>query len=255
MGVSVSSAVIIVPARLASTRFPGKVLASRTGKPLVQHVVERAAMARCCRLAIVAADDQAIVDALTPFGTRVVLTSPDHANGTSRLAEAATLLNLEPDEIIVNAQGDEPEIEPETIDAAVRALLTTPGAVVGTVACPIASDADVANPNIVKVVRRADAGALYFSRSAIPHDRDHRKDPESGPLRHVGVYAYRNAFLQRYAQMPSTPLERTEQLEQLRVLEHGLTIGVGLCKPGAPGVDTPEQYEAFVQRWNSRRAH
>ncbi len=246
------SAVIIVPARLASTRFPQKVLAARTGMPLVQHVVERARLARCCRQVVVAADDRAIARALELFGTRVVLTSPDHLNGTSRLAEATTLLNLGPDEIIVNVQGDEPEIEPATIDAAARALIEISGAVVGTVACVLTSDADFVNPNVVKVVRRMDGGALYFSRASIPNDRDARRDAVSAPMRHVGVYAYRADFLQRYARLPMTPLERSEQLEQLRVLEHGLTIGVGVCEPGALGIDTPEQYDAFVARWNAR---
>ncbi len=252
MGVSVASAVIIVPARLASTRLPGKVLLARTGMPLVQHVVERARVARCCGRVVVAADDHAIATALEPFGTRVVLTSPTHANGTSRLAEAATLLGLGPDEIVVNVQGDEPEIEPATIDAAAAALVNTPGSVVGTVACAIASDADFANPNVVKVVRRLDGAALYFSRAQIPHDRDARRDPASVPMRHIGVYAYRVEFLQRYARMAMTPLERSEQLEQLRVLEHGLTIGVGVCEASEPGVDTPEQYEAFVKRRRER---
>lgn len=256
-GVVAASAVVIVPARLASTRFPEKVLASATGKPLVQHVAERAAGAKCCRLLVVAADHARVVDALKPFGTRVILTRDDHPNGTSRLAEAATSLNLEPDEIVVNAQGDEPELDPLVIDAAVSALIRTRGAVVGTVASVIDDPAQIEDRNIVKVVRRLDGSALYFSRAPIPVDRDKRGAGGGGgevggrALRHVGVYAYRNSFLQRYARMEQTPLERSEQLEQLRVLEHGLTIAVGLCASPEPGIDTAEQYEAFVKRWRA----
>lgn len=246
-----ASAVVIVPARLASTRFPEKVLASATGRPLVQHVAERAAGAKCCRLLVVAADHARVVDALKPFGTRVILTRDDHPNGTSRLAEAATALNLEPDEIVVNAQGDEPELDPAVIDAAVLALIRTRGAVVGTVASVIDDPAQIDDRNIVKVVRRLDGSALYFSRAPIPVDRDKRGEVGVRALRHVGVYAYRNSFLQRYARMEQTPLERSEQLEQLRVLEHGLTIAVGLCASPEPGIDTTEQYEAFVKRWRA----
>lgn len=255
VGEVAASAVVVVPARLASTRFPEKVLASVTGKPLVQHVAERAAGAKCCRLLVVAADHARVVEALKTFGTRVILTRDDHPNGTSRLAEAATALNLEPDEIVVNAQGDEPELDPAVIDAAVSALIRTRGAVVGTVASVIDDPAQIEDRNIVKVVRRLDGTALYFSRAPIPVDRDKRgTGGEAGvrALRHVGVYAYRNSFLQRYARMEQTPLERSEQLEQLRVLEHGLTIAVGLCASPEPGIDTAEQYEAFVRRWRAR---
>lgn len=247
-----ASAVVVVPARLASTRFPEKVLACETGKPLVQHVAEAAARAKCCRLLVVATDSQRVVDALTPFGTRCVLTRVDHPNGTSRLAEAAAILNLESDEIIVNAQGDEPELDPSVIDAAVAALVQTKHAQVGTVACDITDAGEALNPNIVKVVRRLDGTAMYFSRSLIPLDRDARNEPSARPLRHVGVYAYRRAFLERYIAMAQTPLERAEQLEQLRVLEHGHTIAVGLSKSHPAGIDTPEQYAAFVKRWRAR---
>ncbi len=252
---------VIIPARLGSTRFPGKVLANRTGRPLVQHVAEAAAQARCARLVAVATDDEQVARALAPYGTPVVMTAAHHPNGTSRLHEAAAKLGLGPDEIVVNAQGDEPEMAGAVIDAAVIALLSGPYQV-GTVAAPIdtsvggpgASEAgDAANPNVVKVVRGLDGRALYFSRSLIPFDRDARRQPEAGPLRHVGVYAYRRSFLERYVQLPSTPLEQAEQLEQLRVLEHGFAIAVGLCASAHAGIDTPEQYEAFVARWAAAR--
>lgn len=244
-------ATIIIPARLASTRFPEKVLASATGKPLVQHVAEAAGAARVAARVVVAADHPRIVDALRPFNTPCVLTSPDHPNGTSRLAEAAALLNLAPDELIVNAQGDEPEMAAGVIDAAVDALVGSPRAAVGTAAAPFeATSPDLANPNVVKVVRTLDGHALYFSRAPIPLQRD-AGAPAATPLRHVGVYVYRRSFLDRYVQLAPTPLERTEQLEQLRVLEHGHAIAVGLVPAAHPGIDTPEQYAAFVARYRA----
>ncbi len=244
------SATIIIPARLASTRFPEKVLAAATGKPLVQHVVEAARTARSLDggEVVVAADSPRIVEALRPFGTHVVLTRADHPNGTSRLAEAAALLNLPMDAVIVNAQGDEPEMPGVVIDAAIEALLANPEVSVGTVAAPLTDDEDAANPNIVKVARAASGLGLYFSRSPIPYDRDGTRAPGSRPLRHVGVYAYRRSFLETYVKLPATPLEQAEQLEQLRVLEHGYRIGVGLVAAAHAGIDTPEQYAAFVKR-------
>lgn len=247
-----SSAVVIVPARFASTRFPAKVLAAETGRPLVQHVAEAAAAARSAARVVVAADDQRIVEALRPYGTSVILTRVDHPNGSSRLAEAAGLLDLAPDQLVVNAQGDEPEMAGEVIDAAVAALLACAGAVVGTAAAPLASAEEFTNPNVVKVVRARDGRALYFSRAPIPHDRDAQRNPAAQPLRHVGVYVYRRAFLDQYVTLAPTPLERAEQLEQLRVLEHGYTIAVGLVASAHAGIDTPEQYAAFVKRWHAR---
>lgn len=240
---------VIIPARLASTRFPEKVLACLTGKPLVQHVVEAAARCTAAARIVVATDHKRVVDALRPFGTEVILTDPAHPNGTSRLAEAAQILQLTDDEIVVNAQGDEPEMAGSVIDAAVAALLQTPGAQVGTVAAPIASAAEFADRNIVKVVRGAAGQGLYFSRAAIPHDRDGQS--LVAPLRHIGVYAYRVGFLRHYVALAPTPLERTEQLEQLRVLESGHVIGVYLTTVAQQGIDTPEQYAEFVRRFMS----
>lgn len=248
---------VIIPARLGSTRFPEKVLAARTGKPLVQHVVEGAAKARGAARVVVATDHERVRAALAAHGTQVVMTSPAHANGTNRLAEAAALLNLGDDEIVVNAQGDEPEMAGEVIDGALHALTARePGVVVGTAATPLRAGQNIANPNLVKVVRALDGCALYFSRAPIPVHRDGgagSSNAAGAPLRHLGVYAYRVGFLNRYAQMPPTPLERTEQLEQLRVLEHGLRIGVEVVDAAPEGIDTPEQYEAFVARWLERR--
>lgn len=245
-------AIAIIPARLASTRFPGKVLASKTGRPLVQHVVDAAKHARCVQRVVVAADDKTIADALAPFNTEVVLTSPDHPNGTSRLAEAARRLDLAPDQIIINAQGDEPELDPDSIDAAVEALIRT-GSPMATVAVPFAPGEDPRDPALVKVVRRLDGTALYFSRSLIPFDRDGSAGPDAAPLRHIGLYIYRRAFLDLYATLTPTPLERVESLEQLRAVQHGHPIAVALRPSAHPGIDTPEQYDAFVKRWQCRR--
>lgn len=241
---------VIIPARLGSTRFPEKVLASATGKPLVQHVVEGARRAASARRVVVATDHPRVREALASLGTDVIMTDASHPNGTSRLAEAAAKLALGDDEIVVNAQGDEPEMAGEVIDAAVRAL-GQEGVSVGTVATPLAAGQDPGNPNLVKVIRDQAGRALYFSRSPIPLYRD---AGVTAPvrLRHVGVYAYRVAFLRRYVAMTPTPLELAEQLEQLRVLEHGLRIGVEIVAAAPEGIDTPEQYAAFVARTRSR---
>jgi 3-deoxy-manno-octulosonate cytidylyltransferase (CMP-KDO synthetase) len=247
-----SGAVAIIPARMGSTRFPGKVLAARTGRPLVRHVYDAAGRARLVGRVVVATDDASVMDAVTGFGGECVMTRTDHPNGTSRLDEAAGRLGLPGDAIVVNVQGDEPEVEPEVIDAAIEALTRT-GAPMATVGAPFAVGDDPADQNIVKVVCRLDGTAMYFSRALIPLDRDRRAGPDARPLRHVGLYVYRREFLSTYVGLAGTPLERCEQLEQLRALQHGFTIAVAISpKPGRAGIDTPEQYEAFVQRWRDR---
>lgn len=242
--------VAIIPGRLGSTRFPGKVLAAKTGKPLIQHVCEAASRSALLSRVVVATDDQTVMAAVRGFGGEAVLTRTDHPNGTSRLAEAAGLLGLAPDTIVVNVQGDEPEIEPAVIDAAVRAL---GDASVATVASPM-NEMDAANPNIVKVVVRLDGTALYFSRARVPHVRDSANADWGRPLRHIGLYVYRRSFLDRYLTLEPTPLERAESLEQLRILEHGFAIAVATMpeEVGYAGIDTPEQYEAFVKRAATR---
>jgi 3-deoxy-manno-octulosonate cytidylyltransferase (CMP-KDO synthetase) len=247
----VDRAVALIPARLASTRLPGKMLLDRTGTPLIVHVLENARRAGSIGRVVVAADDEKIAGAVTRAGGECVLTGSDHPNGTSRLAEAAELLGLADEAVVVNVQGDEPEIEPEVIDAAVDRLRAG-NCEVATVASPFQEGEDPANPNIVKVALRPDNTALYFSRSLIPH-------PRAGglhvpPLRHVGIYCYTVAFLRRYASLPPTPLEQCEMLEQLRVLEHGCAIGVAIVPCRSLGIDTPEQYEAFVRRFLDRAA-
>lgn len=240
--------VAMIPARLGSTRFPRKVLADRTGWPLVRHVHERARRATRPTRVVVATDATEVRRACEDFGAEVVMTAPDHPNGTSRLAQAARLLGLADDAIVVNVQGDEPELEDGLIDAAVDALVRS-RAEVATIASPWNADDDVANPAIVKVVLARDGSALYFSRSVIPHPR---VAGVCEPLRHVGLYAYRAGFLQRYVGLEPTPLEQAESLEQLRVLEHGHRIAVAVRPARATGIDTPEQYAAFVARWRSR---
>lgn len=240
-----SRAIAIVPARLGSTRFPRKVLAAETGKTLIQHVVESASTASSVASVVVATDADEVVQAVEAFGGEVVRTG-EHPNGTSRLREAADVLGLAADDVVVNVQGDEPEIEPETIDLAVEALVGS-GCPMATVATPMAGDPG--DPNMVKVVVGATGLALYFSRGAIPH----RAEPGgAGVLRHVGIYAYRRSFLDVYASLPATPLEIAERLEQLRALEHGHAIAVAVGASSHTGIDTPEQYATFVRRWNER---
>lgn len=238
-----TSAVCIIPARYASVRFPGKMLANRTGKPLIQHVYERVKQANLVSRILVAADDQRIIDAVRGFGGEAVMTRSDHPNGTSRLAEVAASLD---DEIIVNVQGDEPDVEPTLINLAIRTLADDPDAPVGTLASPFAADEDPADPNIVKVVVDRARHALYFSRSLIPYDRD--GTCATRPLKHVGLYVYRRDFLLRYVTLSPTPLEQAEKLEQLRILEHGHAIVVAIGQARFHGIDTVEQYNEFVAR-------
>jgi len=253
----VTSAVALIPARLASTRLPNKVLLAETGTPLVVHACRAAARAGSVARVAVAADHPSIVEAVRAAGFDAVLTSPDHPNGTSRLAEASTLLGLADEAVVVNVQGDEPEIAGSVVDAAIEALLGVPGADCGTVASPFAPGDSPDEPNIVKAVTTASPArpgiALYFSRAPVPFHRDGRPPAGEGApfLRHVGIYAYRAGFLREYAGWAETPLERAERLEQLRILEHGRRIGVAIAEAPHQGIDTPEQYGAFVRRWRS----
>lgn len=242
------AATVVIPARFGSTRFPAKILAAETGKPLVQHVVDQ--VKKCSRVTriIVATDDARISDALRPFGTTVQMTSPDHQSGTDRIAEVARGLS---DEIIVNVQGDEPEIEPEIVDALITRLETSSDDM-ATAATAFAPDADVNNPNLVKVVMTIDGRAIYFSRSAIPFRRDGSVNLPS--YLHLGIYAYRRDFLLAFSGWSQTPLEQAEKLEQLRALEHGKSIYVLKVRRATHGIDTPEQYAEFVKRHRSSPA-
>ncbi len=242
-----SDVVVVIPARFASSRFPGKPLAARTGRPLIQHVCDRAALARCTSRVLVATDDSRIARAVESFGGQVVMTRADHPNGTSRLAEVAR--DLAAGTIVANVQGDEPEIDPALIDKAVESL---GDADMCTIASPFAADEDPNDPNIVKVVVDRFGRALYFSRALIPFRRDTIGPGQ--PLKHVGLYVYRREFLLEYVGLTPTPLERTEHLEQLRVLEHGRRIQVVIAETRHHGIDTPEQYNDFVRRWQAQQA-
>ncbi|MBB6428939.1 3-deoxy-manno-octulosonate cytidylyltransferase [Algisphaera agarilytica] len=244
-------ALALIPARIGSTRFPGKPLAAETGKPLIQHVVEQVGGCETIDRVVVATDDQGIFDAVVGFGGEAVMTSPEHPNGTSRLAEAAEKLGTD-HELIVNVQGDEPEVPPATVDALVRGLAEDQDADMATLASPFGDDEDPTNPNVVKLVLDRLGRAMYFSRSPIPHDRDAEMlgtKPHVTMYKHPGLYAYRRAFLAKYPTLEPTPLEEAEKLEQLRVLEHGFSITIIHADAPHPGIDTPEQYAAFVERF------
>lgn len=238
--------IAMIPARLASTRFPRKVLADQTGKPLIEHVFDAARRAACVDQIVVATDSEEVVRVAAGFGCQGVLTRSDHPNGASRLAQVCDLLEISDDAVIVNVQADEPELDDAVIDAAAKALVAS-DAPMATIASPFAEDEDPADPNIVKVVVDRKGRAMYFSRSLIPFDR--QGDGGAPPLKHVGLYVYDRPFLSIYSSLAPTPMERSERLEQLRVLEHGYSIAVATVQCRHHGVDTPEQYAQFVQRW------
>ena len=246
----------VIPARLASSRFPEKVLANATGKALVVHVLEQARRAKSLDEVIVATDDARIVSVIEAAGARAMLTRIDHPNGTSRLAEVSQRLHAhgEPADVFVNIQGDEPEIEPDAIDAVAELLHASPWADVATIAAPFAADERVDDPNLVKVVLGVDGRAIYFSRALIPMHRDAASGstPRAQPLRHIGLYAYRCAFLPQFVAWAPSPLEETESLEQLRVLEHGHSIVVAIRSNSSQGIDSPAQYADFVRRHAAR---
>ena len=225
----------VIPARYASTRLPGKPLANIAGKPMIQHVYERASQARRPAKVLVATDHDEVYQAVKDFGGQVLMTSPDHPTGTDRLAEVARAC---PEyELIINVQGDEPLIEPAVIDQLAAAFDDEPELVMATLATVMAED-EYDKPSAVKVVTRRNGHALYFSRSLIPYPRVQLA--ELPVYKHIGIYAYRRDFLLTYAALAPTPLERTESLEQLRALEHGYNIKVLLTDFQSVGVDTPE---------------
>jgi 3-deoxy-manno-octulosonate cytidylyltransferase (CMP-KDO synthetase) len=242
---SALAAVVVIPARFGSTRFPAKILAAETGRPLVQHVVDRVRHCRNVDDIIVATDNKRISDALQPFGTHCVLTDPKHPSGTDRVAEVARDLKYD---TVINVQGDEPEIDPATIDALAEQM-TDPDAEMWTAATNWPWPTDPADANLVKVVLRKDGKAMYFSRSPIPFYRDAASDAQPTYYLHVGVYAYRRDTLLRLAALKPTPCEQAEKLEQLRALENGIDIGVKLIDRATHGIDTAEQYAQFVGRF------
>jgi len=236
---------ILVPARLASTRLPGKPLADIGGLPMIVRVAQNAARSKA-RQVIVAADDASIVDACAAHDVSAILTGKHHATGSDRLAEACELLGLGGNDLVVNVQGDEPLLDPSLIDSCAALLAKHPECVMSTAAHAIDSAEEFNNPNVVKVVVDAAGRAIYFSRAPIPWPRDGRAEnsnamPVPAPLRHIGLYAYQAGFLRRFPKLSMSPLEESEALEQLRVLWHGERIAVHVSdsRPG-PGIDTPE---------------
>ena len=301
-------AVVVIPARYDSTRLPGKVLLRETGKFLIQHVWERASKARLIDEVIIATDDERVAEASCSFGVTAVMTSREHETGTDRIAEVAGGIDAD---IIINVQGDEPDIAPGMIDQLVE-ILREAEAPMATLAAPIGSDEELSDPNVVKVVLDSGGFALYFSRAAIPYVRDRgASDDEGGVsgvdrgpasverrpsggdrgpatvnreaadgereaadgdrlsagdhgqatverkpvtfLRHIGIYGYKRDFLLKYPGLARGPLEKLEKLEQLRALENGFKIKVGLTQYVPAGVDTREQYEAFKSRYEAKK--
>ncbi len=239
---------VIVPARLASTRLPNKPLADIHGLPMVVRVAQRAALSKAAQV-VVAADSIEIVQACQAHGIQALLTRNDHPSGSDRLAEASALLQLGSNDLVVNVQGDEPLIDPMLINQVASLLEQRPSASMSTAAHEIHDLAEFTNPNVVKVVLDKEQLALYFSRAPIPWWRDGfaqgiQSLPKPAPLRHIGIYAYRVGFLQSFPNMPPSPIETGEALEQLRAMWHGQKIAVHITPdaPG-PGVDTPEDLE------------
>ena len=239
---------VVIPARYASSRLPGKPLADIGGRPMVLRVLERALQAGA-ESVVVATDDTRVQQAVEAAGYPALMTSPHHQSGTERLVEVAETLGWSDDTLVVNVQGDEPLIDPALIREAARQLVLHEDAVMATLAHPIHDHADFINPNVVKVVADQAGYALYFSRAPIPWPRDafasEQVMPQDlGALRHIGLYAYRAGFLRTYASLAASPLERHEMLEQLRVLWHGYRISLGVTPTApAPGVDTQEDLE------------
>jgi 3-deoxy-manno-octulosonate cytidylyltransferase (CMP-KDO synthetase) len=244
---------IVIPARYGSTRLPGKPLLRSTGKYLVQHVYERACQARRAQDVVIATDDPRIIAAVKSFGGRAVMTRRDHQSGTDRMAEVAR--NLDAD-LYVNLQGDEPLIDPASLDLLIKLMEGDAAAGMATLAVPICDAAAYGDPNCVKVVVDRCGRALYFSRSSIPHSRDHRPDFGARPapyLQHLGVYAYRKSVLLRLSELPPASIEELERLEQLRALANGIAIQVGVVAHSSRGVDTFEDYQRFVRHHSGRK--
>ena len=239
----------VIPARFASSRFPGKVLAQISSKSVLQHVYERASLARYLTATIIATDDERVYNAARSFGARVVMTRADHVSGTDRVAEAASAENAE---LVVNIQGDEPLIDPAAIDAAILPLAHDPEIVMGTLKKAIEDPREIADPNVVKVVTDRNADAIYFSRCPIPYERD-QATPRTH-FKHIGLYVYRRDFLLGYSALPVGPLEQAERLEQLRALENGYRIRVVETECESLGVDTPEDLERVCKLFEASMA-
>lgn len=246
-------AVAVIPARYASTRLPSKLILqevkSVTGRYIIEHVYQNVKQARRIHKVIVATDNQLIYDIVKGFGGEVEMTSVLHTSGTDRIAEVSKRLDAD---VVVNVQGDEPEMNADMVDQVVDTLVEDKAAVMATLAHKIKDAAELANPNVVKVVRDNDGYALYFSRSQIPYVRD-SKDPINEPgvifLRHLGIYAYQRDFLLKYTKLPASPLEHVEKLEQLRALSNGFKIKVAITPYTTRGIDTRDDLIAFLEKY------
>jgi 3-deoxy-manno-octulosonate cytidylyltransferase (CMP-KDO synthetase) len=247
------SIIAVIPARYASTRFPGKALVLIKGKPMIQWVYERTRLSRLIDRTIVATDDDRIFAAVRSFGGEAMMTSPNHATGTDRIAEVAHMIECG---LVVNVQGDEPLIHSEMIDQAIAPMIDDPAIPMGTLCRKIGVREDIFDPNVVKVVFNKNGFALYFSRAPIPWDREQWSGKDRSaemPLvtslyKHIGLYVYRRDFLLNYAQLSRTPLEIAEKLEQLRVLEHGHAIKTVITEHDSFGVDIPDDLSKILKR-------
>ncbi|MBF7072659.1 3-deoxy-manno-octulosonate cytidylyltransferase [Glaciecola sp. MH2013] len=251
--------IVVIPARYGSTRFPGKPLALIKDKPMIQHVVERAGEAGAQQV-VVATDDDRIANAVRSFGAEVCMTREDHESGTTRIAEVLHSYGIDDDTIVVNVQGDEPFIPSANIQQVARNLHENSDFPMATLAYPISDELDIFNPNVVKVLADKNKRAMYFSRAPIPFDRDEFIAKQEGGanhielrsltsiyLRHIGIYGYRAGFVKQYDTLATTQLEKSESLEQLRVLWHGYPIHIDVAKHAPPhGVDTPDDLARFA---------
>ena len=240
--------IVVIPARLASTRLPRKPLADIGGAPMVVRVAQQAAKCSATKV-LIATDSQEIVEVCQQFGLDVIQTSDQHPTGTDRLCEVVNQLDLDGDAIVVNVQGDEPFIPPDLINLVAQSLEDHPDCAISTAAVTISDSAEIQSPHAVKVVRNAKEEALYFSRASIPF---HRDEYEAGIpyLRHLGIYAYRVHFLQAFAKLPPAPIEKMEALEQLRALYNGYKIHVHIYHETPPaGIDTPEDLLKAQEQW------
>jgi 3-deoxy-manno-octulosonate cytidylyltransferase (CMP-KDO synthetase) len=250
----VPQVIVVIPARYASQRLPAKPLVDLLGKPMIQRVYEQAAQSSLPSRVIVATDDQRIADVVLGFGGDVMMTSPEIKSGSDRVAAVAREV---PGDIFVNVQGDEPLIPPEMIDQAVRVLLDDPAAMVGTLVKALASVEELMSPAVVKVVMSEDRYALYFSRTPIPYLRDVRDHAQwiqhHTFYKHIGMYVFRKDFLLKYTSMPESELERAERLEQLRILERGFKIKVGITNHDSISIDTPDDVLRVVEVLRSKQ--
>jgi 3-deoxy-manno-octulosonate cytidylyltransferase (CMP-KDO synthetase) len=246
---------LVIPARRRSTRLPDKMLLRETGKTVLQHTFEAACQAQIPGAVLIATDDNEIAAEVRRFGGRVIMTSPDCPSGTDRVAEVARVIPQA--EVVVNLQGDEPEIDPNAIDRLAALLLDNPSAGMATLATPIRSREALEDPACVKVVFDSTGRAMYFSRSPIPHPREWNDAMLTATPatfhQHIGIYAYRRDLLMRFASLPVGKTEQIEKLEQLRILEQGETILISEIEAFTRGIDTPADYAAFVERQNQRR--